>query len=781
VTVAFESLVGQRVTPLSGLPKATGQATFATDVFLPGMLHATLVRSPSAHARIAELNVQPALDVPGVVTVLTYRDVPRVRFGNYVFQSPAGDPPVKRVQDIFILDDTAFFVGDELAVVLAVDRATAEDAAERISITYEPLAAVFDTPSALRPDAPLLHPDGNIIHPPERLSAIYERGSGSDPTYRFARGDVETGFAAADVVIERTYRVPFVNAASMEPRGCVAHWDGQTLTIWDSTQAPFKIRGALAKICGLPKEQIRVVSQYVGGGFGNKGIVHRYQVLAALLTMKTGRPVRLAYSRRDEFLGGLQRYQGQFTIKAGVTRQGQLTAISIVNLANWGNNARGQVQPVFFGMTSATLLYRKCPNVRYEAYATYSNLPASGAYRGFGDPESQFGMESMLDELAEAIGMDPVELKLKHCVESGDELLPQYPGKFISSVGIRECVERGAQRIGWASRHQLSQTGGPIKRGIGFAMSMHTAGHLTPATARVELLSDGHVLLATPLPDIGSEQPSAMRQLAADVLRSSLDDFVMRWADTDQTSEDFGIHASRGTFMIGRCVVQAAQKLAAQLRGLAAEFLGVPPDDLVVADGHVSASVEAGGRALSFRELAALAEGSGQRLEAEGSAEETTSVWGFAAHFAEVEVDTDTGEVRVVRLVAAADVGRAINPTVVEGQIEGAAIQGIGYALSEELIRDSVVPGTTLNANLLGYELPTLRDVPMVEPIIVESIEPLHPYGAKGCGEIGLVGVAPSIANAIYAATGVRFRQLPITPARVLDALAEAAPIGGTS
>jgi xanthine dehydrogenase molybdenum-binding subunit len=289
----------------------------------------------------------------------------------------------------------------------------------------------------------------------------------------------------------------------------------------------------------------------------------------------------------------------------------------------------------------------------------------------------------------------------------------------------------------------------------------------------VDLTPDGQVLVTTPLPDLGGEHPSAMRQFAAETLGLALDDVAVRWADTVQTAEDFGSHGSRGTFMIGRCVIQAANALATQLRALAAELMDASPEELVVADGRVTAPNE-GGRALSFQELAAAAVASDQQLGAEGRVDECNSVWGFAAHFAEVEVDADTGETRVVRLVAAADVGRAVNPSVVEGQIEGSAIQGIGYALSEELVRDSVIRGTTLNTSLLGYEVPTIRDVPLVEPIIVESYEPLHPFGAKACGEIGLVGVAPAIANAIRAATGIRFYEIPITPHRMLDALSEA-------
>jgi xanthine dehydrogenase molybdenum-binding subunit len=419
------------------------------------------------------------------------------------------------------------------------------------------------------------------------------------------------------------------------------------------------------------------------------------------------------------------------------------------------------------------LLYRECPNVHYQAYVTYTNLPASGAYRGFGDAECQFAMECAIDEVAEQLHVDPIEFRLKNTIKSGAELLPMFPGQFISSVGLEECLRRGAAHIGWHRRRAPNADGGPLKRGLGCATSMHTGGHLVPATARVQLSSTGEVQVISPLPDIGSGHQTAARQIVAETLNMDAHDARVRWGDTEATDEDFGIHGSRGTFMIGRCLDIAARQVDQQLRDLAAEWLGFAPQELRVQDTQV---VAPNGRSLSFGELAAMADRAGQTIQGVGRLEETDAVWGFAAHFAEVEVDTDTGDVKVVRLVAAADVGRAINPLIVEGQLEGAAIQGIGYALSEELVYDPVIRGTLLNPNLLMYELPTIRDVPLVETVIVESDETMHPYGAKGCGETGLVGVAPSIANAIYNATGIRFADLPITPAKILPALESARP-----
>jgi xanthine dehydrogenase molybdenum-binding subunit len=305
---------------------------------------------------------------------------------------------------------------------------------------------------------------------------------------------------------------------------------------------------------------------------------------------------------------------------------------------------------------------------------------------------------------------------------------------------------------------------------MGFALSIHTAGHLVPAVARVELAPGGDVVVVSPLPEIGSETPTALRQMVADTLHCGLERVQVQWADTRNTPEDFGIHGSRGVFVTGQCAVTAARQVETQLRELGAELLGAPAEQIMVEDGLVRAP-NGSGPSLTFAEVAAFAQEAGTPVQGEGRMEETNAVWGFGAHFAEVEVDTDTGEVRVVRLVAAADVGRAINPLIVAGQLEGAAVMGIGYALTEELIYDPVVRGTMLNPNLLGYELPTIRDVPIVEPIIVESYEPLHPFGAKGCGEMGLIGVPPAIANAVAQATGLRFATLPITPPKVLEAL----------
>jgi xanthine dehydrogenase molybdenum-binding subunit len=378
-------------------------------------------------------------------------------------------------------------------------------------------------------------------------------------------------------------------------------------------------------------------------------------------------------------------------------------------------------------------------------------------------------MESILDELTAELGIDPLEFRLRHCTEPGDELLPIFPGEFMSSVGARECLERGGEHIGWSRGRPTDQVG-PLRRGLGVALTIHAAGHLVPATAQVEVAEDGSIIVTTPLPDIGSENETAQRQIAADALRISPERVHVRWGSTDDTGEDFGIHGSRGVFMIGQCVVEAATEVDRALRGLASARLGIPASDLAIEDGTVRARRE-DRSFITFADLATSAQAAGTPIRGVGRALDTNQVWGFAAHFAEVEVDTDTGEVRLLRLVAAADVGRAINPLIVEGQIEGAAIQGIGYALSEELVYDSVVRGTMLNDNLLGYEVPTILDVPLTEPIIIESFEPTHPLGAKGCGETGLVGVAPAIANAVANALGIRFYELPITPRKVLDAL----------
>jgi xanthine dehydrogenase molybdenum-binding subunit len=371
------------------------------------------------------------------------------------------------------------------------------------------------------------------------------------------------------------------------------------------------------------------------------------------------------------------------------------------------------------------------------------------------------------------LGADPIELRLQNTVRPGDELLPLFPGVIVSSVEIEKCLREGAARIGWERRGAPGADPGPIKRGLGFALSTHTAGHLTPSTAQVELASNGKIILKTALPDIGSENPTALRQMAAETLNLDVDGVESQWADTTLTAEDFGIHASRGVFQIGRCVTLAARELEGQLRELAAEVLDASPEELVLGLGRYTVAGDAG-RAVTLAELASAAADTERMLVGTGTVEENNSAWGFAAHFAEVEVDTDTGAVAVTKMVAAVDVGRAINPTIVEGQLEGAAVQGIGYALSEELIHDPLIRGTTLNANLLAYEVPSIRDVPLVEPLIVDSYEPLHPYGAKGCGEIGLVGVVPAIANAVYNALGIRFPEIPMSPPRVLEALARA-------
>ncbi|MBI4526065.1 MAG: molybdopterin-dependent oxidoreductase [Deltaproteobacteria bacterium] len=729
-------VIGKRQPKIDGWERVSGRGKYASDIYLPGMLYGRILRSPHPHAKVVKVECDRARSLSGVRAIVTSKDMPSFRWH----------------KDMPILTDVARFEGDDIAAVAAVDEESAEQALDLISVTYEALPFVLDAEEALKPGAPAIHSGGNLI--------------GGKPVIA-QRGSIEKGFEQADLVYEAGYHTPLLQHVTSEPRVCVAQWEGGKLTIWDSTQYTFRIQSAVAQALKLPMSKVRVISEFVGGGFGDKGGPERYNVLAALLAKKTGRPVRIELSRQENFLSAHHRYPTTWHLKYGVKKDGTLTAIYAKVIADMGAYAH------FDGASGALETMRsvyRCPNVKVEGYSVYTNKPEGGFMRCVGHPQAQFAQEAHMDVIAEKLGMDPLDLRLKNYArrEDGDQdrKLP------FSSIGMEECIRKGAEAIGWKERwHKAHSSPGPIKKGLG--MAVHACRHgapTEPSSGIVKVNQDATVNVLTGTADIGGSQKTMMAMIAAEELGVSLDAVSVTSADTETTTDTGGSSGSRQTMTGGWGIKLAAADAKRQLVERAAQELKEDKANLELRDGMVF--VRGAEKRISLQELMKKAPGS---LIGRGTARvpRGVSFHTFSAHFVEVEVDTRTGTVKVLKLIAAHDVGRAINLLATENQIEGGAIQGIGYGLSEQQVFDRTT-GLCLNSNVLDYKVFTIKDIPEIRPLLIEPIDPHGPFGAKGVGEPPYSVPAPAIANAVYNAIGVRFQELPITPRAVLNGLLKA-------
>jgi xanthine dehydrogenase molybdenum-binding subunit len=760
--------VGQSVPPIYGIEKATGALRFPADINLPNMLWMKILRSPHAHAKIVDVDVAAAEKMPGVAAVITHKDVPKVLFGPYQ-------------NEIYPLDEEIRFVGDTVAAVAAKDWNVAEEAIRAIRVTYEVLPAVHDPESAVQLGAPaavLHYPESHEIKPgdirPDQLGTfgnvigLKEGG----PTVVNGRGDVEKGFAESDVVVERVFRQSEVNAVSHEPRACVAVYENGTCTLWCSVQDPYRLQDSTARVLGLPMEAVRVVSTNLGGAFGVK-VTGRFAVLCALLARKTGRPVKIWFTREEESLDSHNRSALTHYVKAGAKKDGSLTAIKVRTFLDNGYWPYGGLgQNIAFAICTRPIdLYHRCPNVKWEVFAVRTNRPSTGPYRGRADAESHFPIESVMDELACKIQLDPIEFRLKNRIHEGDDLC-SAPNKIMSTVWLEQAARAGAEKIAWQRRSpSAASTKGSRKRGIGMAMVIHSCGSNPAGISEAEMKIDdqGKISLFSGTADQGSEQQTTLRQMVAEVLGVSLDDVGGSNADTSTCPFDSGPFSSRTVYATGIAASRAAEEVKKKLLELAANSLEEVASALDIGKKSVWVRSDPSKR-VDLGHLARLAGGSISGKGIHNAKEDRLFAYGFAATFAEVEVDVETGEVKILRLVSSHDVGRAINPMIVEGQILGGAAQGLGYALSEGFYFDQRT-GTALNQWFLDLHTPSILDIPDIEPVMVELGEPTHPFGAKGCSEISYVGVAPAVANAIYNATGVRVTELPMTPDVILKAL----------
>jgi xanthine dehydrogenase molybdenum-binding subunit len=734
--------------------KVTGDAKYVADIALPGLLHGKTLRSTVAHARIVRIDTRRALELPGVKAVLTHQNVPRVLH--------AGSPAPRSVSltcDQHILDDKVRYWGESVAVVAATSEQIAEEALALIEVEYEALPAVCSVEDALLPGAPLIHdrgPGGNLVMAP--IVCV--------------RGDIEQGFAEADLIVEGEYEGGRPTPAYMEPNVCTCQWNGDGgLTVWISTQTAFMVRGIMAEVLGLPLHKVRVLVDHMGGGFGAKQDLFQTEFLCALLARETQHPVRMEFSREETFTGGRSRHPAKVWLKQGFKKDGTLTARQahvVYNSGAYGSHGPGVTT---VGTMALTSLYR-CENVHLEGRCVYTNSPIAGAFRGYGVVQTYYALDIQMDEAAVELGMDPAELKLKNAVREGDIAPSNHP---LVGHGLADCIRRGQQEVGWAALRQGERRASGARRwGWGMGCEMHGSsaypGIKEQGNAIVRMNEDGSVTLLTGTAALGTGAHTVLAQIVAEELGIAYESVAVVHGDTDVVPWDIGAFASHTTYMGGRAAQMAAGKVKQQLLDRAGGLLEASPADLEVHGGVIT--VRGTDRCISVRDAVGPTQGTPAAQLVGSASYHPTKSYSFAAHFVEVEVDTETGSIAVVQVVPVHEIGKVIHPIAAAGQIEGGIQQGIGHTLYEDYQIDPH-NGRSLNANFVDYKMPLAMDMPPIRTVILETApDPGGPFGAKGVGEDPIVAIGPAIANAVFDAIGVRFRHYPIKPEQVLAALA---------
>ncbi len=761
--------LGASLPRLEAADKAAGRARYADDIQLPGMLHAALATSPHAHARITGYRLDAASAIPGVKAIVTGADLGPQRSGGIV------------KDEHMLARDKVRYVGEPVAAVAAIDSATARRAAQAIEVEYEPLPAVLSIDDALAENAPILHEAFASY-----VKTVAGGGSGN-VVFRssLSEGDVDAAFAQCDVVVEASYETQAQHHMYMETNGCVAEPDAQgRITVHATCQSVHHIQQRVAEELGEPMAKIRVIATRVGGGFGGKHASNIHSI-AAWLARATSRPVKLVLSRNQDFEIQRSRHPARIWMKTGARRDGTILARDVRIVTDGGAYADESPPVLTFALLMSRGPYR-IPNVRAQGMAVYTNKLRAGSFRGFGNPQASFAGESQLDELAAALGMDPVALRLKNTLHAGDTA---FGGQPLASCIVSSCLThvRDAQATAPVIPPRSS-----MKRGVGFALMSHVSG-LMGTAANVQLRTDGSVALSTGCVDIGQGSDTIMVQLCADALALPVERVSYAAQDSDTSPYNWKTAASRSTYMTGRAVVNATTEMRDRMFQHAAELMECATADLELRPGGEIAVKGVPQKKVTFRDVAmrSLFQSGGpiaanhgfvfdgprfdpKRASMHQLAFPNLGAYTFGATCVELDVDEDTGKIEVRRVFSAHDVGRAINRGSCEGQIQGGIVQGLGYALTESLKWND--EGWLTTITLADYKVPGILDVPPeIHAIVLEDPDPSHPVGAKGVGEPSLVGVAPAVANAIAAATardgrrGARVRQLPMTPERVLD------------
>jgi 4-hydroxybenzoyl-CoA reductase alpha subunit len=749
------SVVGTDVPRTDAEAKARGTALYTDDMKLPGMLYGGIVRSPLAHARVTRIDTSRAAALSGVKCIVTGEDTPKIKYGNWrLFPDTQDELP--------LAVDKVRFIGDEVVAVAAVDKDTLAEALQLIQVEYEELPAVFDVDSSMQSGAPIIHDycPGNV-----------------SVNRKIKYGDVDRGFAESDYVREDTFTVHAVSHAYLEPCAALAQVDlDGRITLWTSTQVPYIVQCLLASTLGMRENDVRVVKPFVGGGFGGKMELRTWEFCAAFMAKRTGRPVKFTLSREEEFLAGRRRHAMKIHSKVGFKKDGTLVAKDLrIQLDGGAYNAMGPTATFLCGNFGA-MLYRY-PHYRFHGEHVYTNKPPASAMRGFGAPQSLYATEIQMNLAAEALGIDPIDIRLKNAQVSGDEI-PDVA--TVSSCGLVDSIKAVAEMSGWKEKRQNLKPG----QGIGIGCYSFISGGVFNwfntqypfSAAEVRAFSDGTVHLLTMASDIGQGSDTVLKQILAEELGLRMEDIRITSADTAMTPQaDLGSWGSRVTLMAGNAVLDAARKIKDQLFGaVSARFNLNVIHDIECKGGRVQSKAKAS-YGLSFGEAVGLVQKAqrGEPLVARGSYTPrgkglVTPAFGFGAQVAQVEVDQKTGLVEVKQMWTAHDCGTVINPRSVEGQLAGSIQMGLGYALTEQFVMDG---GKTLNTNFLDYKMPTAADMPPSEVVHVDTYEPEGPMGAKECGEGLASPTAPAISDAVYHATGYRCQDLPITPEKILQGM----------
>ncbi len=748
------STLGTDVPQITARAKVSGRAQYAGDIKLAGMLHGKILRSPYAHARIVSIDASAALALPGVKAVLTGADAPKALWG------------VHKKERAILARGEVRFVGEEVAAVAATSEEIARDALDLIVVEYEELPAILLPEEALDKEAPGVHPGrGNIAH-----------------EIQFERGDVDAGFAQADVIHEASYTTHAQYPGYLEPMASVASIDADgRLQVQTSTQSVFLARARLAAALELPVSQVRVVAATVGGGFGAKIVEDDNQLMAGLMALKTGRPVRLVNNRLEDFQAACSSLPERITLKLGMTREGLIVAKDVKILADCGAYC-GLTSEIMHVSAMRSDNMHRLQNVRSHARLVYTHTPPHGAFRGFGGTQMLFALNSHIDAMAEQLGLDPADIHKRNAIGRGETTVH---GWKVGSTGLVECIDQCTEAMDWADKRRRAQSG-TRRRGVGLGAAMHVSGNRTignwdGSTVMVKLNEDGRAVVHCAEGDMGQGAMTMIAQVVSHELSLPLAHVQVMTPDTDSAPFCIGSLASRVTIVSGNAAIVAARAARDQVFEVAATMLQTTPGALEIADGHVRVKAQPQqGRTLAEVVRQHIWRHGGGGIQVTGTWDAQTQMhddklygniapaYSFAAQVVEVEVDTETGRVTVVDSYVADDCGKALNPQAVHGQSNGATVQAFGWALYEQLQFEG---GRLMNGNFADYNMPTADAVPMLRGGLVESNEPNGPYGAKGASETAILPGAPAIANAVYDAVGVRINDLPITPEKVLAAL----------
>jgi putative selenate reductase molybdopterin-binding subunit len=773
--------VGKPEPKVDAVKLAQGKPAFTADIKLQDMLYAKVLHSPHAHARIRKIDTRKARAVPGVAAVLTWKDIPRV-----VYSTAGQSDPIPGPLDMFSLDNKVRFVGDRVAFVAAETPEIAETALKLIEVEYEILPFILNPADAMKPGAVRIHDEPEYVNyadsKPEKNVAA---------EIRIDIGDVEKGFSEADEIFEGEYSVPKVQQAHIEPHVVVTYWDeDDRLVIRTSTQVPFHARRQLAPIIGLPIKRIRVIKPRIGGGFGGKQEV-MIEDVAAHLTIATKRPVIFEYSREEEFIASRSRHPMRIRMKTGVKRDGTITANEMRVISDTG--AYGCHALTVTGNTghkSVSLYvgdgkYRKSPNLRFYADIVYTNTPPAGAYRGYGVPQGYWPLERHIEKIARKLELDPLAFRLKNAIRPGEfhpfstawnEGREPRP-EVIHTVGLEQCTLAGKVAIEWDNKfrneewHMGGKSSSQVRKGIGVALVMQGTAipYLDMGGASIKMNDDASFNLLVGATDLGTGSDTVLAQMAAEILGVPTDDILVYSSDTDFTPFDKGAYASSTTYISGAAVIRAAQQAADRIKVRAARLLNTPENEVITLRNRQAFTPD--GRSIPLSEIAldSLHRNEQEQIMGIGSYFSPSAPPPFAAQFAEVSVDIETGAIIVDKLVMAVDGGIIVNPQTASSQIEGGMTQALGYAVCEEMVYDE--KGLARERDFNDYHIFRANEMPELITIFVETIEPSHPFGVKAVAEIPMDGVAPAVGNAILDAVGVNIDDNPVTPEKIWKAL----------